>query len=45
MILKIEKREANHALRGFGFVICTTGIYVLLWGWCIDFEWSLNHDH
>ena len=38
MKLTIEKRKA--ALRGFGLVICSTGIYVLLWGWCIDIEWG-----
>jgi len=43
-MLRIEKRKAPHALRGFGFVICSTGVYALVWRWSIDIEWGTGYD-
>lgn len=40
MMLRIEKRAAPDDFKGLGFVLCTTGIYVLLWRWSIDIEWG-----
>mgnify|MGYP006266883307 CR=1 FL=1 len=39
MIVRIEKREVT-PMRGFGFVICSTGVYALVWCWSIDIEWG-----